>query len=84
MGELIAVVSGKGGTGKTSVTAAVASALARSGKRVLCIDCDVGLRIWTSLSVWQTAVPCPLQMSVKVAILFLPLLFIRIFRLFIF
>lgn len=44
MGELIAVVSGKGGTGKTSVTAAVASALARSGKRVLCIDCDVGLR----------------------------------------
>ena len=44
MGELIAVASGKGGTGKTSVTAAVASALARSGKRVLCIDCDVGLR----------------------------------------
>ena len=44
MGELIAVVSGKGGTGKTSVTAAVASALARSGRRVLCIDCDIGLR----------------------------------------
>ena len=44
MGELIAVASGKGGTGKTSVTAAVASALARSGKRVLCIDCDIGLR----------------------------------------
>lgn len=44
MGELIAVLSGKGGTGKTSVTAAVASALARSGRRILCIDCDVGLR----------------------------------------
>ena len=44
MGELIAVASGKGGTGKTSVTAGVASALAQSGKRVLCIDCDVGLR----------------------------------------
>ena len=44
MGELIAVASGKGGTGKTSVTAAVASALALSGRQILCIDCDVGLR----------------------------------------
>ena len=44
MGELIAVLSGKGGTGKTSVCAAVASALAQQGEKVLCIDCDVGLR----------------------------------------
>ena len=44
MGELIAVLSGKGGTGKTSVCAGVASALAQEGKTVLCIDCDVGLR----------------------------------------
>ena len=44
MGELIAVLSGKGGTGKTSVCAGVATALAAEGKRVLCIDCDVGLR----------------------------------------
>lgn len=44
MGELLAVLSGKGGTGKTSVCAGVATALAASGKRVLCIDCDVGLR----------------------------------------
>ena len=44
MGELIAVVSGKGGTGKTSVCAGVATALAEQGKKVLCIDCDVGLR----------------------------------------
>lgn len=44
MGELIAVVSGKGGTGKTSVCAGIATALAESGKRVLCVDCDVGLR----------------------------------------
>ena len=44
MGELIAVLSGKGGTGKTSVCAAVATALAQNGSRVLCIDCDVGLR----------------------------------------
>ena len=44
MGELIAVLSGKGGTGKTSVCAGVATALAELGERVLCIDCDVGLR----------------------------------------
>ena len=44
MGELIAVLSGKGGTGKTSVCAGVATALAEFGEQVLCIDCDVGLR----------------------------------------
>lgn len=44
MGELIAVLSGKGGTGKTSVCAGVATALAQMGQQVLCIDCDVGLR----------------------------------------
>ena len=44
MGELLAVVSGKGGTGKTSVCAGIATALAEQGKKVLCIDCDVGLR----------------------------------------
>ena len=44
MGELIAILSGKGGTGKTSVCAGVAEALALSGQNVLCIDCDVGLR----------------------------------------
>lgn len=44
MGECIAVLSGKGGTGKTSICAGIASALAQEGKRVLCIDCDVGLR----------------------------------------
>ena len=44
MGELLAVLSGKGGTGKTSVCAGVAIALAADGKKVLCVDCDVGLR----------------------------------------
>ena len=44
MGELVAFLSGKGGTGKTSVCAGIATALAEEGKRVLCIDCDVGLR----------------------------------------
>lgn len=40
----IVVTSGKGGTGKTSVTGGVASCLAALGNRVLCIDMDVGLR----------------------------------------
>lgn len=44
MGEIIAVVSGKGGTGKTSVCAGIATTLAKEGRSVLCIDCDVGLR----------------------------------------
>ena len=44
MGELIAILSGKGGTGKTSVCAGLAEALALQDKTVLCIDCDVGLR----------------------------------------
>ncbi|MGN0999591.1 MAG: P-loop NTPase [Faecousia sp.] len=44
MGELIAVLSGKGGTGKTAVCAGLSTALAASGESVLCIDCDIGLR----------------------------------------
>jgi len=44
LGELIAILSGKGGTGKTSVCAGIAEALALQDKTVLCIDCDVGLR----------------------------------------
>ncbi len=44
MGELIAVLSGKGGTGKTSVCAAVSTALAQMGNKVLAIDCDMGLQ----------------------------------------
>ena len=43
-GQCIAVVSGKGGTGKTSLTAGVGEALALMGYRTLCIDCDAGLR----------------------------------------
>ena len=44
MGQVIAIVSGKGGTGKTSLTALIGAALATLDKRTLLIDCDVGLR----------------------------------------
>lgn len=43
MGEVIAVLSGKGGTGKTSVCAGLATSLAADGLRVLCVDCNMGL-----------------------------------------
>ena len=44
MGQIIAVVSGKGGTGKTSFVSHVGLYLAKLGNRVLCVDCDIGLR----------------------------------------
>ena len=44
MGKVIAVCSGKGGTGKTSSVAALSAALACRGRRVLAVDCDMGLR----------------------------------------
>lgn len=44
LGTVIVVTSGKGGTGKTSLTGGVSSCLARLGRWVLCIDMDIGLR----------------------------------------
>lgn len=44
MGAVIAVLSGKGGTGKTSICAGLAVSLAAAGQRVLCLDLDMGLR----------------------------------------
>ena len=44
MGKIIAVVSGKGGTGKTTFTSNIGFALASMGKKVLCLDCDITLR----------------------------------------
>jgi flagellar biosynthesis protein FlhG len=41
--RVIAVTSGKGGVGKTNLTANLAVLAARSGKRVLVIDADLGL-----------------------------------------
>ena len=44
MGTAVMITSGIGGTGKTSLTAGVASCLAALGRRVLCVDLDIGLR----------------------------------------
>lgn len=44
MHRLLAVVSGKGGTGKSTLCAGLGRALARGGKRVLLIDLDAGMR----------------------------------------
>ena len=44
MGSVIAMLSGKGGTGKTTACAGISVALASAGLKVLCVDCDVGLR----------------------------------------
>jgi septum site-determining protein MinD len=44
MGTAIVVTSGKGGTGKTTVTAGVASCLAALGKKTVAVDADIGLR----------------------------------------
>lgn len=42
--DIILIASGKGGTGKTSLTACIAMALAEQGRRVLAVDGDCGLR----------------------------------------
>ncbi|MCB8989293.1 MAG: septum site-determining protein MinD [Ardenticatenaceae bacterium] len=42
--KVITITSGKGGVGKTTVTANLASALAMMGKKVVAIDADIGLR----------------------------------------
>lgn len=41
--KVYAVTSGKGGVGKTNITANLATVAARAGKRVLIIDADLGL-----------------------------------------
>jgi len=44
MAKVLVVTSGKGGVGKTTSTAALGAALAQTGKKVVVIDFDVGLR----------------------------------------
>ena len=44
MGAVTVITSGKGGVGKSTVTAGLGGALARRGKRVLLMDMETGLR----------------------------------------
>lgn len=44
MGEAIVITSGKGGVGKTTTSANIATALALQGKKVCMVDTDIGLR----------------------------------------
>ncbi|MCL2102790.1 MAG: AAA family ATPase [Syntrophorhabdaceae bacterium] len=44
MGKIIAVASGKGGTGKTTTVAAVSSCLAALGYSTLAVDYDAGMK----------------------------------------
>ncbi len=44
MGTSLVITSGKGGTGKTTAAAAIASFLAKAGHRTLCVDLDAGMR----------------------------------------
>jgi len=41
---VLTITSGKGGVGKTTATANIGIALAELGKKVVCIDSDIGLR----------------------------------------
>ena len=43
-GRVITITSGKGGVGKTTTSANIGVSLARTGKRVVCLDADIGLR----------------------------------------
>jgi len=41
---IVTITSGKGGVGKTTATANIGASLASLGRRVVCIDADIGLR----------------------------------------
>jgi septum site-determining protein MinD len=44
VGQIITITSGKGGVGKSTTTANIATALAKYGKKVVAVDFDIGLR----------------------------------------
>ena len=61
MGTIISIVSGKGGVGKTTLTANLAFSLAMAGRTVIAIDGDMGLRNLDILLGMESKVPYDLQ-----------------------
>ena len=62
MGEAIAITSGKGGVGKSSVCINVGMVLAQRGYKVCLIDVDLGLKnldmmLGLEKMLWRDAVP---------------------------
>ena len=56
IGKVIAVVSGKGGVGKSTVTACLAAAMAQRGRKVAILDADItGPSIPTAFGIHQKA-----------------------------
>ncbi len=62
MGQIIAVSNQKGGVGKTTTTGALAAALQKRGKSVLCIDMDAQGNLSFSMSVSTDDVPTTYEM----------------------
>ena len=56
MGRIIAIASGKGGVGKSCVTAAAGAGLAALGRKTLMVDMDLGLRNLDTLFGMETQV----------------------------
>ena len=57
---VVTITSGKGGVGKSTTTANVGVALAARGKRVLCVDGDIGLRNMDVIMGLENQVVCDL------------------------
>lgn len=60
MGIKIAI-SGKGGVGKTTLSALLARALAHRGKRVIAVDADPVTNLGASLGVSESSMPTPIS-----------------------
>ncbi len=65
MSKVIAVTSGKGGTGKSSICACLGYTLAKKGYRTLIIELDIGLRCLDIMLGMQGCVPYDLGDVIK-------------------
>ena len=65
LGKLLLVTSGKGGVGKTTVTANIGLGLARLNKKVVVVDTDIGLRNLDVVLGLETALSTTSLMSLK-------------------